>query len=234
MQLPYRDRQEAGRALATLLGVYSARTDVLVLGLPRGGIPVAYAVALALGAPLDVLVVRKLGVPGHEELAMGAIASGGTRVLNHEVLRQLGIAPSTVEMVAAREWRELAQREVAYRDGRPAAEVAWRTVLVIDDGLATGSTMRAAVVALRQRAPARIVVAVPVAAPSTCAGLRPEVDELICAATPEPFAAVGLWYVDFRPVGDREVRELLARATERNPPIPPGTAEIEKGDHPAT
>ncbi len=234
MQLPYRDRSEAGRALASLLGMYAGCVNVLVLGLPRGGVPVAFEVAEALGAPLDVFLVRKLGVPGREELAMGAIASGGTRVLNREVLRQFHIPPETVEQVAARESAELARRELAYRDGSPPPSIAGRSVLLIDDGLATGSTMRAAVAALRQRNPARCVVAVPVAAPSTCADLRPEVDELVCAAMPEPFAAVGFWYQDFTAVGDEQVSELLTLASHRRL-ADPTIGETRAGDDdPAT
>ena len=184
----------------------------MVFALPRGGVPVAFEVARVLDAPLDVFLVRKLGVPGHEELALGAIAQGGVRVLNAEVVRSLDIAPDTIEAVAAREGEELARRERAYRDDRPPLEVAGRTVILVDDGLATGASMRAAVAALRAEAAARIVVAVPVAAPETCDAVRAEVDEIVCAVTPEPFYAVGFWYADFAQTTDAEVHDLLARA----------------------
>jgi len=184
----------------------------VVFALPRGGVPVAFEVARVLDAPLDVFLVRKLGVPGHEELALGAIAQGGVRVLNAEVVRSLNIAPDTIEAVAAREGEELARRERAYRDDRPPLEVAGRTVILVDDGLATGASMRAAVAALRAAAAARIVVAVPVAAPETCDAVRAEVDEIVCAVTPEPFYAVGFWYADFAQTTDAEVHDLLARA----------------------
>lgn len=206
----FRDRPDGGRRLAERLGPMTG--DVVVLGLPRGGIPVAYEVARALGAPLDVFVVRKLGVPGHEELAMGAIASGGVRVVNRDVVDALGIPPRVLDEVAAAEGRELERRERSYRDGRPAPEVAGRTVVLVDDGLATGSTMRAAVAALRQLGPARVVVAVPVAAASTCQELRAEVDDVVCAATPDPFVAVGRFYEDFSQTSDEEVHALLADA----------------------
>jgi predicted phosphoribosyltransferase len=208
----FRDRAEAGRFLAAKLSNYAGRDDVIVLALPRGGVPVAYEVAAALGAPLEVFVVRKLGVPGHEEYAMGAIASGGVMVLNEDVVQALGIPPSVVESVAAREREELARRERLYRGERPAPQVRGRTVILVDDGLATGATMQAAVRALRQQRPARIVVAVPVGAPDTCAQLRAEADEVVCGITPEPFHAVGLWYRDFSQTSDDEVRELLAKA----------------------
>ena len=208
----FRDRAEAGRLLAAKLRAYANRSDVAVLALPRGGVPVAFEVAEALEAPLDIFLVRKLGVPGHEELAMGAIATGGIRVLNKEVIRYLGIPDEMVDAVAAKEQQELERRERLYRDGRPMIDVRGRTSILIDDGLATGSTMRAAAVALRQQQPARIVVAVPVAAESTCKAFRAEVDEVICAMTPEPFYAVGLWYEDFSQTTDEEVRDLLARA----------------------
>lgn len=211
----FRDRVEAGRALALRLQSYARRADVLVLALPRGGVPVAYEVAEALDAPLDVFLVRKLGVPGHEELAMGALASGGVRLLNESVVRQLGISPAAIDAVAENEQRELERRERLYRGGRPAPNVRDRTVILVDDGLATGSSMRAAAAALRRLHPARIVVAVPIAAESTCAEFRHEVDEVICAATPEPFYSVGQWYVDFRQTTDEEVRELLARSPAR-------------------
>jgi len=206
------DREHAGRVLAQRLRHYAGRDDVLVLALPRGGVPVAFEVAKALRAPLDIFLVRKLGAPGHEELAMGAIASGGVRVINHEVVDALGVPASVIEATAAREERELKRREQAYRGSRPAPQVEGRTVILIDDGLATGSSMRAAVAALRQQKPARIVVAVPVAAPSTCEEFRAEVDEIVCATTPEPFLAVGRWYHDFAQTGDEDVRALLERA----------------------
>jgi putative phosphoribosyl transferase len=216
MAKPFRDRTEAGRLLAAKLAPYAQRPDVLVLALPRGGVPVAYEVARALGAPLDVYLVRKLGVPGHEELAMGAIATGGVRVLNEAVVDALHIPPAIIDAVAAAEQQELARRERLYRGNRPAPEVRGRTVILVDDRLATGATMRAAVAALRQQQPARIVVAVPIAAPSTCDELRAEVDEIVCAITPEPFYAVGLWYEDFAPPSDAEIRALLERAAQEH------------------
>ena len=208
----FRDRAEAGKRLAAQLTEYADRPGVLVLALPRGGVPVAFEVAEALGAPLDIILVRKLGVPGHDELAMGAIASGGVRVLNEEVVKHLRIRGEVIDAVAADEQRELERRERAYRGDRPAPDVRGKTVILVDDGLATGSTMRAAAAALRQQQPARIVVAVPVAAPQTCDEYRMGVDEIICAVTPEPFQAVGLWYKDFSQTTDEEVHDLLRRA----------------------
>lgn len=208
----FRDRREAGRFLAEKLAAYANRPDLIVLALPRGGVPVAYEVARALGAPLDVFVVRKLGVPGHEEYAMGAIATGGVRVLNEELVRTLGMPERVLDAVVAREQQELARRERLYRGQRPPPEVRGRTAILVDDGLATGATMQAAVKALRRLQPARIVVAVPTASPETCEQMRTEADEVICATTPEPFHAVGLWYQDFSQTTDDEVRELLARA----------------------
>ena len=208
----FRDRTEAGRLLADRLGAYADRPDVLVLALPRGGVPVGYEVARALHAPLDVFLVRKLGAPGHGELAMGAIASGGVRVLNEGVVRGLGVTPEEIDAAAAAEQRELERRERAYRGGRPPLDVRGRTVILVDDGLATGSTMRAAVEALRRLGPARIVVAVPVGAPETCEEFHAEADDVVCARTPDPFYAVGLWYGDFSQTTDEEVRELLERA----------------------
>jgi putative phosphoribosyl transferase len=208
----FRDRLDAGRALAGCLGKYAGDPSVIVFGLPRGGVPVAYEVARSLSAPLDVFLVRKLGVPGHEELAMGAIASGGVRVLNRSVIDHLAIPPEEVEAVAGQEGQVLADREREYRGHRPAAEVSGRTVLLVDDGLATGASMRAAVAAVRNQGPARIVVAVPVAARETCAALEAEADEVVCVVTPEPFYAVGLWYDDFSQTTDEEVRMLLTRS----------------------
>lgn len=208
----YRDRADAGRKLAARLGDYGGREDLVVLGLPRGGLPVAYEVAQALHAPLDVFVVRKLGVPGHEELAMGAIASGGTQVLNQDVVRMLGISARTIARVAADERRELERRERAYRGELPPLEIEGRHVILVDDGLATGATMRAAVAAVRQKGPAGITVAVPAAAAEACAALESEVDRVVCAATPEPFVAIGIWYSEFRQVTDAEVRQLLSSA----------------------
>ncbi|HYT92459.1 MAG TPA: phosphoribosyltransferase [Gemmataceae bacterium] len=214
----FRNRTEAGRQLAAKFAAYADRSDVLVLALPRGGVPVAFEVARALHAPLDVFLVRKLGVPGHEELAMGAIASGGVRVLNEDVVRPLRIPGEVIDAVAAEERQELERRERSYRGDRPAPDVRGRPVILVDDGLATGSTMRAAVAALRQQRPARIVVAVPVGAPETCAEFQEEADESICARTPEPFYAVGLWYGDFSQTTDEEVHDLLARAAEEHAP----------------
>jgi predicted phosphoribosyltransferase len=212
----FRDRTDAGRRLAESLGAYADRPDVLVLALPRGGVPVAYEVAERLKAPLDLFLVRKLGVPGHEELAMGAIASGGVRVTNDHVVSYLRIPGEVIDVVAAEEQRELERRERAYRGGRPPPDVRGKTVILVDDGLATGSTMRAAAAALREQGPARIVVAVPVSAPETCEEFRAEVDEIVCAVTPQPFRGVGMWYEDFSQTTDEEVRELLARAAARD------------------
>jgi predicted phosphoribosyltransferase len=212
MVKPFRDRREAGRALAEHLMSYANRPDVLVLALPRGGVPVAFEVARALNAPLDIFLVRKLGVPGYEELAMGAIASGGVRVLNEDVISYLRIPAEVIDEVAAREEKELERRERAYRGTTAPLDVRGRTIILIDDGLATGSTMLAAVAALRQQQPARLVVAVPIAAEATCNAIRAQVDETVCAETPEPFFAVGLWYEDFSQTTDEEVRELLERA----------------------
>jgi putative phosphoribosyl transferase len=214
MEYPFRNRTEAGRVLAQELMAYANRDDVIVLALPRGGVPVAFEVARALHAPLDVFVVRKLGVPGHEELAMGAIASGGVLVIEPSVVEDLAIPMEVVLDVAAREEQERLRREREYRGDRPGPDVRGRTVILVDDGLATGSTMRAAVAALKKLQLAKIVVAVPVAVRSTCEELAEEVDEVVCARTPEPFYGVGEWYADFSQTTDEEVRELLARAEQ--------------------
>lgn len=208
----FANRSEAGRKLAAKLHVYAKRPDVIVLGLPRGGVEVAYEVAGKLMLPLDVWVVRKLGVPGHEELAMGAIASGGVRVLNEDVIRSLNIPNAAIDMVAKKELQELQRRENAYRDNLPALEVRDRTVILVDDGLATGATMRAAVASLQKLKPMGILIAVPAAAPDTCEELGEEVDGIICVITPEPFFSVGTWYEDFSQTTDEDVRELLKEA----------------------
>jgi len=208
----FRDRTEAGKYLATKLLSYKDRPDVRVLALPRGGVPVAFEVAQALRVPLDIFLVRKLGVPGHEELAMGAISTGGVRVLNEDIVDYLRIPEQVIDAVAAEELKELERRELAYRGNRAEPDVKGKTVILVDDGLATGSTIRAAAQALRQQQPARIVVAVPVSAPETCDEYRIGVDEIICAVTPEPFLGVGMWYLDFPQTTDDEVRDLLERA----------------------
>lgn len=207
------DRRNAGRVLATRLAKYAGRDDVVVLGLPRGGVPVAYEAASALGAPIDVFLVRKLGTPGHRELAMGAIASGGVRVLNEDVVHWYGISDSAIERIAREEQEELERRERAYRGDRPAPDLTNKIVILIDDGLATGSTMRAAAHAVRARGPARVVIAVPVGAPQTCAELAAVADEVICARMPERFSAVGQWYLNFDQTDDDEVRELLQKSS---------------------
>jgi predicted phosphoribosyltransferase len=208
----YRDRIHAGKYLAAQLGEYANRYDVMVLALPRGGVPVGYEVAKALQAPLDIFLVRKLGVPGHEELAMGAIATGGVRILNDDVVDYLQIPGSVIDSVTTIEEREMVRRERAYRGDRPEPDVRGKIVILIDDGLATGSTMRAATAALRLQDPAKIVVAVPVSAPQTCDEYRIGVDEIVCAKTPEPFLGVGQWYWHFSQTTDEEVRELLHAA----------------------
>lgn len=210
----FRDREEAGRELAEHLRHYAGNQDVLVLALPRGGVPVAFTLAQQLRVPLDVFLVRKLGVPWQPELAMGAVATGGVRVINYEVVRSCGIAPEQIEHAAAVQNAVLEQNERLLRNHRPAPELEGKTVILVDDGLATGSTMRAAIAAVRAQRPRRIVVAVPVGSLITCGELRPEVDELVCASTPEPFWAVGQWYADFSAVSDDEVRSLLARAQQ--------------------
>ncbi len=212
----FQDRIDAGQQLAEQLLSYAGRDDVIVLGLPRGGVPVAFEVAQRLGVPLDVFVVRKLGVPGHEELAMGAIASGGIRVLNEDVLYVMPDAQSIVEIVTAIEREELQRRERNYRADRPAPELKGRSVILIDDGLATGASMRAAVAALRQQGAAKIIVAVPVGAPSTCQDLKNTADEVVCLQNPAAFIGVGQYYDDFSQTTDEEVRELLATASAKN------------------
>jgi len=208
----FKDRKEAGRRLASHLGKYAGRDDVVVLGLPRGGVPVAFEVARELHAPLDVFIVRKLGAPGQPELAMGAIASGGVRILNPQVVRWSGASEQDIERATQSERAELERRERLYRSDREPPEVENKTVILVDDGLATGASMKAALQALKPRKPAAVVVAVPVAAPETCAEFENEVDEIVCAHTPHPFGAVGAWYRDFTQTSDTEVRELLQKA----------------------
>lgn len=209
----FHGRAEAGKRLGEKLDEYRGRPDVLVLALPRGGVPVGSEVARALGAPLDLMLVRKLGVPGHEELAMGAVATGEVEVLNDDVVRALELDADAIEAVARRERAELERRNHAYREGREAPEVTGRTVILVDDGLATGATMRAAVAALRKLDPGRVVVAVPVAPPETCEVLRAEADEVVCLSEPDPFMAIGVWYEEFPQLTDDEVRELLREVT---------------------
>jgi predicted phosphoribosyltransferase len=211
----FRDRRDAGRQLARKLSAYTGHTDLIVLALPRGGVPVGYEVALALNAPLDIFIVRKLGVPGHEELAMGAIASGGERVINQDIIRYLHIPEERIAAIVSRELEELQRREHVYRGDRPPPEVEGRTVIVIDDGLATGASMRAAVAGLRGQDPAQIIVAVPTAASETCEALKTEVDRIICAATPEPFYGISRWYEDFSQTTDEEVRIFLEKANRQ-------------------
>jgi putative phosphoribosyl transferase len=205
----FRNRRDAGRVLAQELLHYADHSDVIVLALPRGGVPVAYEVALTLNVPLDIFIVRKLGLPGQEELAIGAIASGGIRVLNEDIIRMLHIPEEVIDRVAQRELKELQRREQRYRGDNPPPEVRGKTVILIDDGLATGASMRAAIAGLRAQHPARIVVAVPTAAPETCEAFKAEVDEVICAITPEPFLGVGRWYEDFSQTTDEGVRLFL-------------------------
>jgi predicted phosphoribosyltransferase len=206
------DRTEAGQVLARGLQQYKNQPDVLILGLPRGGVPVAYEVARELKAPLDVFVVRKLGVPGHEELGMGAIATGGVRILHEGIIREIGISPQTIEAVSAREQAELDRRERLYRGDRPAPTIESRTVVIVDDGLATGSTMKAAIQAVRQQSPRQVIVAVPTAPSETCEQLKESADHVVCALTPEPFFSVGGSYADFTQITDGEVRDLIASA----------------------
>ena len=210
----FKDRSDAGKALAKQLSGYAGREDVIVLALPRGGVPVAFEVARAIKAPLDVFLVRKLGVPGHEELAMGAIASGGVRVLNEDVVQYSNITKDAIEKVTAREQRELDRRERMYRGERVQPDLHGRTIILVDDGLATGATMRAAVKAVQACSPARVVVAVPTASPDTCKEFEKEADEVVCALTPQPFMAVGAWYEDFSQTTDEEVRALLDEAAK--------------------
>lgn len=212
MEKRFRDRTEAGRLLAGQLAIYANRPDVLVLALPRGGVPVAFELARILHAPLDVIIVRKLGVPGREELAMGAIATGGVRVLNNDVVQLMEIPDEVINTVAAYEQQELERREHFYRNGRPPYDIRGRTIILVDDGIATGATMHAAVAVLRKLQPARIIIAVPTAASSTCEKFATEVDEMVCINRPEAFYAVGLWYENFSPTTDKEVRDLLEQA----------------------
>jgi putative phosphoribosyl transferase len=209
IETPFRDRREAGRVLAAMLKDYAGRDDVVVLALPRGGVPVAFEVAEALAAPLQIFLVRKLGTPGHRELAMGAIASGGIRVLNEDVVRWLGIRPEQIDAVAREEQRELERRQAAYLEGRAPARLEGRNVILVDDGLATGSTMRAAVQAVRQMKPKKTIVAVPVGAADTCREIADVADEVVCARMPEPFSAVGQWYANFDQTTDAEVMDLI-------------------------
>lgn len=211
----FKDRTEAGHMLAKQLEQYAGRDDTVLLALPRGGVPVGFEVAKALQAPMDVLIIRKLGVPGQEELAMGAVASGGVLVINQEVVRLYGIKESTIDSVAKKELQELERRERLYRHGRPWPELTNKIVILLDDGLATGTSMRAAVSALRFFKPAHVVVAVPTAPVDTCREFQEEVDDVICATTPEPFVAIGAWYEDFRQTTDEEVQSLLDQAAAR-------------------
>ncbi|MDQ2692800.1 MAG: phosphoribosyltransferase [Chloroflexota bacterium] len=211
----FSDRRDAGRKLSQKLGHYAGRSDVRVLALPRGGVPVALEVSRILNTPMDVFIVRKLGLPGREELAIGAIASGGIRVLNDDVIRLLNVPEEVIRFVAKRELQELQRREQIYRGNRPPTDVRGKTVILIDDGLATGASMRAAVKGLRAQHPARIVVAVPTAAAEVCEAFRDEVDEIVCAITPEPFQGVGRWYEDFRQITDDEVRSLLEESNQQ-------------------
>lgn len=217
MQLPFANRIEAGRHLAPALAQYRGRTDVLVLGLPRGGVPVAYEVAKALDAPLDVIVVRKLGVPGQEELALGAVASGGLCILNHDVVNRAGITEAAIQGIIEDEMREIRRREDLYRGKRSLLKLSGHCVILVDDGLATGATMRAAVALVREEGPSQVVVAVPVGADEAVQTLRAIADEVVCLAEPVFFRSVGQWYVDFAQTSDDEVRELLnRRAAERS------------------
>lgn len=211
----FRDRRAAGKKLAEKLIQYSDRADVIILALPRGGVPVAYEVAYALRVPMDIFIVRKLGWPGHEEMAIGAIASGGVKVLNEDIVRYLNIPEALIDAVAKRELRELERREQAYLGNRPKLELNDRTVIIVDDGLATGASMRAAIRGVRAHSPAQVIIAVPTAAPETCEALTAEVDHIICATTPEPFYGVSRWYEDFSQTTDEEVRTLLQNANRQ-------------------
>lgn len=234
MVTQFRDRREAGKLLATKLSTFANQHDVLVLALPRGGVPVAFEIAKALHAPLDVLVVRKLGVPGQEELAMGAIAAGGVRILNNDVLQFMNIPDELIDKISSYEQHELERRERLFRGDRPPYTIPGYTVILVDDGIATGATMHSAVAALRQLEPARIVIAVPTAAPSTCDEFANEVDEIVCLIRPEPFIAVGYWYRQFSQTSDEEVRDLLEQANrgfpieQQRPQVTPEIANHEK------
>jgi putative phosphoribosyl transferase len=221
---PFRDRGDAGRRLAGALGAFRGRDDVIVLGLPRGGLPVAFEVARELDAPLDAYLVRKLGVPGHEELAMGAIAGDGTRVVAYDVVRRLGITDEVLARVAAEEQRQISEQERRFRAGLGPPDLAGRVVILVDDGLATGSTMRAAIAAVRGQGPQKVVVAVPVAPPETCQALTSIADEVICLARPKPFLSVGTWYERFGQTSESEIDALLERAREELPEVPTRTA----------
>ena len=223
MLTQFRDRKEAGNLLAAKLTAYANQQDVIVLALPRGGVPVGFEIAQALHVPLDVIVVRKLGVPGQEELAMGAIATGGICILNKDVVQFLNIPDEVIDEITAQELQELERREHLFRGERPAYDVCGRTVILVDDGIATGATMHAAVAAIKQRQPTRIIIAVPTAAPSTCDEFAAEVDELVCVIRPEPFIAVGYWYRQFSQTSDEEVRSLLEQANQRTSAIPRNT-----------
>jgi putative phosphoribosyl transferase len=225
----FRDRREAGALLARRLAALADTPDLLVLALPRGGVPIAYEVARALRAPLDIVLVRKLGVPGHAELAMGAIAEGGVRVLNHAVIRELGIPPDIIEHITTEEQRILEQRRRLYRGDRRPPAVEGARVILIDDGLATGMTMQAAIEAVRQGSPAGIIVATPVAAPESVAEIEPLVDEVVALATPELLYAIGMWYSDFTPTSDEEVRTLLTEAFCGYAPAPRSDEALERG-----
>ena len=220
MSTQFHDRKEAGKLLAAQLAAYANQQDVIVLALPRGGVPVGFEIAQALHVPLDVIVVRKLGVPGQEELAMGAIATGGICILNKDVVQFLNIPDEVIDDITAQELQELERREHLFRGERPAYDVGGRTVILVDDGIATGATMHAAVAAIKQRQPTRIIIAVPTAAPSTCYEFAAEVDEVVCVIRPEPFIAVGYWYRQFSQTSDEEVRSLLERANQGTSTIP--------------
>ncbi len=217
MLTQFHDRKEAGKLLAAKLITYANKQNVIVLALPRGGVPVGFEIAQALLVPLDVIVVRKLGVPGQEELAMGAIATGGVRILNKDIVQFLDIPNEMIDEIAMNEQKELERREHLYRGDRPAYTVNGHTVILVDDGIATGATMHAAVTALKQQQPSRIIIAVPTAAPSTCDELANEVDELVCLIRPEPFIAVGYWYKQFSQTSDEEVRDLLEQVNHGFP-----------------